>query len=208
MKRGRVRLIVAVAVALASGCAGLVGPAGYDAGIEGTDAGDPFGTDAVPYPYPGTDAGTPYVGPGTDAAPPPPPPPADVPCVEGDFNSEDPLTGHCYMYFIATTTWGAASAACAALGPTAHLATSAGDAENDRLAQLAGLQDVWLGASDADAETVFLWITGEPLAYTNWRIGEPNDSNGEDCMIIEGDNAGLWDDRDCLNTYGYLCERE
>ena len=59
------------------------------------------------------------------------------------------------------------------------------------------------------AEGVWVWLNGEPMVYTNWRAGEPNDggTNGEDCMIIEGDHAGLWDDRSCVVSYPYLCER-
>jgi hypothetical protein len=193
---------LAVAVALA-GCAGSVGPgwspeasdAGGGGGLLGTDAATPIlppTTDAAMLP--GTDAGAPPAG--------------AAPCVEGDFNGVDPASGNCFMLFTTPTDWASAQAACAVFGPTAHLATSTSAGENAVMAQLAGLQDVFVGATDAAAETIYVWITGEPLAYVNWRSGEPNDSNGEDCMIIEGDNAGLWDDRDCLNTYWYLCERE
>ena len=203
-----VRAVAAVALATVTTVAGCVGSVGPGWPPEASDAGGGggglFGTDAAtPVLPPSTDAAA-YVG--TDAAV--PPPTGAAPCVEGDFNGVDPASGSCFMLFTTPTDWASAQAACAAFGPTAHLATSTSAAENAVMAQLAGLQDVFVGGTDAAAETIYVWITGEPLTYVNWRIGEPNDSGGEDCMIIEGDNAGLWDDRDCLNTYWYLCERE
>ena len=36
------------------------------------------------------------------------------------------------------------------------------------------------------------WVTGEPLTYTNWRAGEPNDAGGEDYGQIYQD--GTWND--------------
>ena len=36
------------------------------------------------------------------------------------------------------------------------------------------------------------WVTGEPLDYTNWRAGEPNDAGGEDYGQIYDD--GTWND--------------
>ena len=44
-----------------------------------------------------------------------------------------------------------------------------------------------------------------PASRNAVRSGSPLPAAGGP---IEGDNAGLWDDRDCLNTYWYLCERE
>jgi hypothetical protein len=48
-------------------------------------------------------------------------------------------------------------------------------------------------------EGTFVWGTGEPLSYTNWATGEPNDDpafNGEDYAIINPPNnpAGSWND--------------
>jgi len=151
------------------------------------------------------------VGPIADAAsgPPDAAPPADAaPCVEGDDRVVGTTTGHCYIYFAAPATWYDARAACEAIG--AHLVVSTSQQENDDFSPLAGLLDVFVGGTDAPMEGVWIWIDAEPMGYTNWRTGEPNNggTNGEDCMVIEGDNGGLWDDRACDNTYGYICERE
>lgn len=137
------------------------------------------------------------------------PPPDAAPCVEGDVNVVDPDTGHCYLYVANRVTWEVALGACGTFGPTAHLAVSTSPQENAVIASiLAGVDDVWLGGNDREVENQWVWITGEPMVYQGWRAGEPNDANGEDCMIMELDNGGTWDDRACGNSYGYICERE
>lgn len=149
-----------------------------------------------------------------DSAPPPidaAPPPDAQPCVEGDARVEDPGTGTCYMIFRTPTNWQTARQMCEAIN--AHLAVSTSQTENDLFSPLAQLDDIWVGGNDISTEGAWVWLNGESMAgYTNWRMGEPNNSTGtdpmgEDCMIIEGDNGGLWDDRSCLREYGYICER-
>jgi len=91
---------------------------------------------------------------------------------------------------------------------------------------------VQVGASDSDDEDEWIWVGnaaafdgfqfwdgngagagGEPVggAYANWAAGEPNNTNQEDCGVINvSGNAtrapGLWDDRDCLEELTFLCE--
>lgn len=137
-------------------------------------------------------------------------PPADAPpCVEGNVNVFDPDTGTCYMYFSTTVPWEVALGACGTIGSGVHLAVITTAEENAIVASiLAGVDDVWLGGSDRMVEMTWVWVTGESLlGYDNWRVGEPNDSGGEDCMIMELDTGGTWDDRGCGNLYGYFCER-
>lgn len=143
-----------------------------------------------------------------DATPPDAPAPDAMPCVEGDANVVDMMTGHCYMLFTTIASWDGAQLQCEARA--AHLVVSTSQTENDLFSPLAGLADIWVGGHDQTTEGVWEWLGGEPMVYTNWRTGEPNDgsTSGEDCMIIEGDNGGLWDDRPCDLQYGYLCERE
>lgn len=46
------------------------------------------------------------------------------------------------------------------------------------------------------------WITGEPLVWTNWNIGEPNDAGGEDFASIYPD--GSWNDQGELFRYALI----
>lgn len=151
------------------------------------------------------------------------PPPDARACVEGDARATGD-DGTCYMLFTSASSYPDAVASCAALG--GHLVTI-GDATEQALvgelsAQLVEVPDAWLGGSDATTEGAFVWETGElfyqggPILYSNFRTGEPNDSDpgcspvGEDCVIIESDRPDLgysWDDRCCASQYPYLCER-
>ncbi len=68
--------------------------------------------------------------------------------------------------------------------------------------------DSWLGATDAVTEATFLWPDNTPLAFTNFRAGEPNNGDGngqEDCLVIEGARGGSWDDRPCGLVLSYVC---
>jgi hypothetical protein len=136
-------------------------------------------------------------------------PPADaLPCTEGELNTVDPTTGNCYMYFSAEVPWSVALSACAAISETTHLAVITSAEEQAVVASIAApVADVWLGGNDIDAEMTWVWVTAEAMVYEGWRVGEPNDSNGEDCMIMEVDVGGTWDDRGCADLYGYYCER-
>jgi hypothetical protein len=153
---------------------------------------------------------------GGDDAPPPDAevnaPPDARACVEGDARVSDPATGTCYAYFGTLTSWSNASVACTALG--GHLATSTSAAENALIlplpTDLLNSPDVWLGGSDQISEMTWLWVTSEPFVFDNWRAGEPNDGNSpdvaEDCMVLEADMSGTWDDRPCGRLLPYICE--
>jgi hypothetical protein len=188
---------VAAATAMV-GCAAIGDPAGL---ID--DAPDPDGGARID--------GAPGA---VDAAP----PPDAQPCVEGDVQIEG--GGSCYMLFLTRSTWDTARLACQALG--GHLATAASQAENDLFSSIApsvagsGDEDVWIGGTDQAVEGTWVWDNGEPMTFEGWRLDplEPNDGGDgpggakiENCMIIEGDRGGTWDDRDCPTLYPYMCER-
>lgn len=162
--------------------------------------------------------GDPPGGDDVDAADDVPPPDAEPivpdarPCVEGDARVRDPATGTCYAYFGTLTSWGNAAVACTGLG--GHLAVPTSAAENGLIlplpTDLLNAPDVWLGGSDQVSEMTWTWVTNEPFVFDNWRAGEPNDGNSdtvaEDCMVLEADMSGTWDDRGCGSTRPYICE--
>jgi C-type mannose receptor len=195
-------LLMAAACVFACSCIlGEIGDPDDDDDVTGdasTIDAPPGAPDARPQPQP--DAQPPDAAPVPDAAP----------CVGGELNVVDPATGACYMYFTAEVPWDIALAACASLDPPGHLATSTAPAENDILAELGptSADHIWLGGNDQDTEGTWVWLTDEDMIFENWADGEPNDSGGEDCMIMRMNEGGTWDDRDCDNAYHYYCERE
>lgn len=130
-------------------------------------------------------------------------------CNDGVDQVEAPVSGGCYMLFDNQQNWDAARVACEALGPDTHLATVADAAENQLISDLAGSARVWIAGSDAGNEGNWIWYNGEAFAFDNWRSGEPNDGDGnEDCMSLEGDRGGSWDDQPCGESKRFVCERE
>jgi hypothetical protein len=54
---------------------------------------------------------------------------------------------------------------------------------------------VWIGLSDEIVEGTFLWDSGEPLTYTNWCAGEPNNANGTEHYVEMLTGSGCWNDQ-------------
>jgi hypothetical protein len=179
---------------------------------DGDDGGVP---DADPFQDPPIDATVPDAIPvvAPDAVVP-------APCVEGDTQVFDDTTGNCYFAVYTLSggvTWQEAVDACVVAGGELPIITD--QATQDFVTQLAvqaaatGVDnhDIWLGATDAVVEMEWRWHDGELIGpYLGWRENEPNNggaTGNEDCMIMEGDKNGTWDDRPCASSYGYVCIR-
>lgn len=136
------------------------------------------------------------------------------------------FNGHYYQVYDTPMTWDEAKAYCESLG--GHLATITSAEENNFIKDLvsSGTKNAyWLGASDAEEEGVWKWITGEPFEFTNWSSGEPND-NGEIGDLYPEDylemykSSGKWNDGEVngdekgygglysLANHGLICEWE
>ena len=105
-----------------------------------------------------------------------------------------------------------------ALSWNGHLASSTSapkDAflETNYLRGVNMLRPFWLGFSDAAVEGTFVWSSGEPVHYTNWNPGEPNNNNGDedyatvnwqfsDYATTDGQNIGSWNDTPLMGTTG------
>ena len=69
----------------------------------------------------------------------------------------------------------------------------------------------WIGFNDAGAEGIWVWSSGEPVTYTNWDGGEPNNSApppwGEDYAVLNWNAAtGGWNDWDSQRPDYYYIE--
>jgi hypothetical protein len=93
-----------------------------------------------------------------------------------------------------------------------HLAVIKSAKENEALQKafgspLGAVGAVWLGLSDEAEEGAFTWRSGEPMRFSNWNGGEPNDvgPSGEDCgtWLVE---SGRWNDVPCTERLFSLCE--
>lgn len=122
----------------------------------------------------------------TVTVPPPPPLGEEI----------DPATGIRYQV-VNATSWTLAEADAQARG--GHL-VSINSAEENAFVLAAfgnfGGQDrrLWIGFSDTASEGTFAWSDGTPATFTNWNVGEPNNSGGtEDWAEMFGSN-GKWND--------------
>ncbi len=114
-------------------------------------------------------------------------------------------TGHFYVLLSpATWTWSERTA----IGLGGHLTAIANEAENNYVynsfSAFGGTNRLlWIGFNDVASEGHFVWSSGEPVTYTRWVAGEPNNAtnslspNGEDfaAMYQPGiGNASRWND--------------
>lgn len=124
----------------------------------------------------------------------------DCPCAVEHFG------GRPYQFCLFTTDWMSARDQCAAYGY--HLVHIGSKEENDWILYTASTYlviDWWIGLNDLETEGTFRWLSGEPVAYTRWASGEPNNINNEDCAQLYPD--GTWNDKACSSPwYRYLCE--
>jgi hypothetical protein len=112
------------------------------------------------------------------------------------------FNGHTYYKSVARQTW--AEAKWEANNRGGYLATITSQAESDFVYNN-GVKDlsvpvgdynrgIWIGLNDAMMEGTFVWENGEPVSYTNWEAGEPNNFGpGEDYVQIQPWN-GKWND--------------
>ena len=97
----------------------------------------------------------------------------------------NPANGHDY-YLLTQSNWTDAEAEAVKLG--GHLATIDNAAENAWVvSNFSEFQNVdrslWIGLTDQAVEGTFVWTSGEPVAYTNWAAGEPNNSGGDENWV-------------------------
>ncbi len=114
--------------------------------------------------------------------------------------------GHLYKLFNDEMSWNAAKQYCSQLG--GHLATITNEAEDKQLfkyVNIMGYTDVLLGASDSNQEGVWTWVTGEPFDYTNFNLGEPNNSGNNEDYLEYYTTTGGWNDTNHEETV-FLCE--
>lgn len=126
-----------------------------------------------------------------------------------------------HVYLLCATAAARAAATAACLGEATHLVRIDDAPEQEWVRMQAtnsfGANPFAIGGSDATTEGSWVWEDGDlfwtgneggmaaPGAFTNWAGGEPNNSNNEDCAIMKPDQT--WDDRDCGDSFRYVCER-
>ncbi|MCB0693121.1 MAG: HYR domain-containing protein [Lewinellaceae bacterium] len=118
-----------------------------------------------------------------------------------DCPQGDPIPGFVYMgefqgshYYCSLDKqdWGMSQSICLANG--GHLVVLNSSDENDWLAAKLLQTTAWIGLTDEQVEGQFRWVNGEPLAFTHWMPGQPDNGGitNEDYAVLHPD--GFWSD--------------
>ncbi|MFW2334735.1 BMP family ABC transporter substrate-binding protein [Ilumatobacter sp.] len=116
-------------------------------------------------------------------------PPSGPPLGEWFTN---PGNGHSYA-LIEDETFQALESQAVGLG--GHLVTIGDVAEQTWLYETFGVGEYLIGLNDIAVPDDFVWTSGEPVTFTNWCNGEPNDANdGEQVVIMGFMELPCWND--------------
>ena len=113
------------------------------------------------------------------------------------------LNGSAYYCSLYAETWNTASSICEANG--GYLASIGSAEENAFLANILTLQSAYIGLSDAESEGTFTWTSGEPIEYSNWYPGQPNNYL-DDQDYVEMLNNGQWNDQYTSKKLEFILE--
>ena len=85
-----------------------------------------------------------------------------------------------------------------AVGKGGHLVTINSAEEETWLRNtFGGSTQFWIGFNDLQTEGTWVWSSGEPVTYTHWHPGQPDNSGDEDCAILNWYiYNGAWNDWD------------
>ncbi|RMB58039.1 HYR domain-containing protein [Dokdonia sinensis] len=64
--------------------------------------------------------------------------------------------------------------------------------------------DLTIGFNDLDVEGTFVWQNGDPVTYTNWNSGEPNNQGDEDYVTMQP--SGRWADFPNIGGNRYIIQ--
>ena len=103
----------------------------------------------------------------------------------------NPVTGHDYLYVGDGKPWVDAEAYAVSLG--GHLVTINDAVESDWLIATFDT-DYWIGLNDRAREGQWVWASGEPVTFTDWLAGEPNNLSGEDAAVVVNKPPIGWND--------------
>ncbi|XP_042564736.1 lectin-like [Clupea harengus] len=126
-------------------------------------------------------------------------------CPVTNYSEWSKLGPYCVKYFQQPVPFGQAEMKCRGEAPDSHL-ISIHDGETNNGVQIltgSGNAMVWIGGMRLPNNGNFVWTDGSKWDYTNWVPGQP-DGNG-DCVQINWNSPGMWDDVQCWSRLGYIC---
>lgn len=143
--------------------------------------------------------------------------PANAAIIAGPFDYSG--NGHHY-YLLAPTGWVNSENEAVSLG--GHLVAINDLSENQWVLDTFGplvdalipaprdsVPALWTGLSDAAVEGTYMWANGDPVLFTHWDTGQPNNSGGDQDYVTmrsgrvrnpASDHPGFWNDYNDFNS--------
>ncbi|XP_059410407.1 lectin-like isoform X2 [Carassius carassius] len=134
------------------------------------------------------------------------------PCNVYGFTDWYKLGSVCVKYFNNSLNFTEAEFSCRTQAPGAHLVSVHKQKHNAELHCIVTTLNpkhprIWLGAFELFKSGKFLWLDGSYWDYDNWNIGQPSNlyTNTEECVEMNWNETGKWNDRGCHNKENYIC---
>ncbi|XP_012876209.1 PREDICTED: FRAS1-related extracellular matrix protein 1 [Dipodomys ordii] len=115
-------------------------------------------------------------------------------------------SGYCHTLITGQkSTWALATRACREqhLG---NLVTVFSRQHMQWLWHISGKKPFWIGLNDQEHAGRWVWIGGEPVVFTNWRRGRPQNSRpGKNCVLVQ--KQGKWQTKNCGKgkPHNFIC---
>lgn len=121
-------------------------------------------------------------------------------------------SGHDYLFVSTPKTWSEAQTYCGIYNNNGgyHLVTVNNSTEENFLdanEASRGLNNWWIGYSDAGIEGLWTWSSGTS-SHANWSSGQPDNLGNEDCAVDRFGGSNYWNDEPCTSTHAFICERD
>lgn len=113
--------------------------------------------------------------------------------------------GHTYFYIDTQVNWKAAKAVCENMG--GHLLIIENEPENSFIKKILDA-NTWLGLTDEETESAWKWINGEPLRFSDWKKGQPDNHKELEhyAHYTPWSEYYNWNDIAYTNEYKFICE--
>ncbi|XP_035375889.1 lactose-binding lectin l-2-like [Electrophorus electricus] len=117
----------------------------------------------------------------------------------------------CFKYIANSTDWVSAEKHCLKLH--ANLVSTHSEDEFQLVKAFIRAHDpmenpTWIGLSDCQEATKWIWSDGTELNYVNWNPSEPNHLNNECCVHTNWSDQKKWNDIPCTINYPFVCAKK
>ncbi|XP_055060909.2 lectin-like isoform X1 [Misgurnus anguillicaudatus] len=130
-------------------------------------------------------------------------------CNVDGFNDWFKVDKYCVKYFSTPLNFTDAEYSCRKIAPGGHLVSVHNAKANEELFFIVDSTQlrIWLGGYELFQSGKFFWTDGSFWDYDAWTPGEPRHiySNREECVEMNWNGSGKWNDDSCINKKGYIC---